>query len=59
LSARTGALCRRDEFGSIKLLGKEAIMEDFPLWLKLLVWLTIGGTFLYAIGAMIYSGMAG
>jgi hypothetical protein len=34
-------------------------MEDFPLWLKLLVWLTIGGTVLYAIVAAIYSGMIG
>lgn len=34
-------------------------MGDFPLWLKLLVWLTIGGTVLYVIGAVIYSGMIG
>lgn len=34
-------------------------MEDFPLWLKLLVWLTIGGTVLYAIGAMIYAAIGG
>jgi hypothetical protein len=42
-----------------KLLGKEAIMDDFPIWLKLLVWLTIGSTILYVIGAAIYSGMVG
>jgi hypothetical protein len=34
-------------------------MEDFPIWLKMLVWLTVGGTIAYAVGAMIYSGMAG
>jgi len=34
-------------------------MGDFPLWLKLLVWLTVGGAVLYAIGAAIYSGMIG
>jgi hypothetical protein len=34
-------------------------MGDFPIWLKLLVWLTIGGTVLYAIGAAIYSGIVG
>jgi hypothetical protein len=34
-------------------------MEDFPLWLKLLIWLIIGGTVLYAGGAAIYSGMMG
>jgi hypothetical protein len=32
-------------------------MEDFPIWLKLMVWLIIGGTVVYAVGAMIYSGM--
>jgi hypothetical protein len=30
-------------------------MEDFPVWLKLLVWLVIGGSLAYAVGAMIYS----
>jgi hypothetical protein len=39
--------------------GKESTMEDFPIWLKLLVWLIIGGTVVYAVGAMIYSGMMG
>lgn len=34
-------------------------MEDFPIWLKLVVWATVGATVLYAIGAAIYSGMAG
>jgi hypothetical protein len=42
-----------------KPLGKEAIMDDFPIWLKLLVWLTIGSTIIYVIGAAIYSGMIG
>jgi hypothetical protein len=34
-------------------------MEDFPIWLKLIVWLIIGGTMAYAAGAAIYSGMMG
>jgi hypothetical protein len=34
-------------------------MEDFPIWLKLVVWTTVGGTLAYAIGAAIYSGMIG
>jgi len=29
-------------------------MEDFPLWLKLIVWFVVGGTALYMVGAMIY-----
>jgi hypothetical protein len=34
-------------------------MEDFPIWLKLLIWLTVGGTVAYAAGMMIYSAMMG
>lgn len=34
-------------------------MEDFPIWLKLAVWLTVAGTVVYAVGAVIYSGMGG
>jgi hypothetical protein len=34
-------------------------MEEFPIWLKLIIWGTIGTTVLYAVGAAIYSGMAG
>jgi len=32
-------------------------MEDFPIWMKLLIWLVIGGTMVYAAGMMIYSAM--
>jgi membrane protein required for beta-lactamase induction len=39
--------------------GKELTMEDFPIWLKVLVWLIVGGTVVYAIGAMVYTGMMG
>lgn len=31
-------------------------MEDFPLWLKLIVWLIVAGTVLYTVGATIYFG---
>jgi hypothetical protein len=34
-------------------------MEDFPIWLKLVVWATVAGTLVYAVGAAIYSGMLG
>ena len=34
-------------------------MEDFPIWLKLIIWLTVGGTVAYAIGAMVYTNMMG
>jgi hypothetical protein len=34
-------------------------MEDFPIWLKLLIWLLIGGTVVYAVAAGIYSSMMG
>ena len=34
-------------------------MEDFPIWMKLLIWLIIGGTVAYAAGMMIYSAMTG
>jgi|Tabmets5t2r1_1033131.scaffolds.fasta_scaffold494854_1 hypothetical protein len=29
-------------------------MDDFPIWLKAIVWLTALGTGVYAVGAMIY-----
>jgi hypothetical protein len=34
-------------------------MEDFPIWVKLVVWLIIAGTVIYAVGAAFYAGMAG
>jgi hypothetical protein len=34
-------------------------MEDFPIWFKVLIWLTVGGTIAYAIGAATYSWMMG
>ena len=32
-------------------------MDDFPIWMKVLVWLIIGGTVAYAGGMMIYATM--
>ena len=29
-------------------------MEDFPVWLKMTIWLIVGGTVLYAVGAIVY-----
>ena len=34
-------------------------MEDFPIWLKLIVWLVLGSTVIYAIGAFIYHNILG
>jgi hypothetical protein len=34
-------------------------MEDFPLWLKLIIWLVIGGTVAYVIIELAYHGLAG
>jgi hypothetical protein len=34
-------------------------MEDFPLWLKVIVWLIVGGTAAWVVGAMLYWGLAG
>jgi len=33
---------------------KGRVMEDFPVWLKMTIWLIVGGTVLYALGAMVY-----
>jgi hypothetical protein len=30
-------------------------MEDFPIWLKALIYLIIGGTVLYTVAAILYS----
>jgi hypothetical protein len=32
-------------------------MEDFPIWLKALIWLVVGGTIAYAIGEIIYTAL--
>jgi hypothetical protein len=34
-------------------------MEDFPIWLKMVIWLVIGGTVAYAIGAVVFTAMLG
>jgi len=34
-------------------------MEDFPIWLKLIIWLGVGSTLIYAIGAIVYYGLFG
>jgi hypothetical protein len=46
-----------NDLAHAKPIGKEANMEDFPIWLKALIWLTVGGTVIYVIAAAIYSGM--
>jgi hypothetical protein len=38
---------------------RKLVVEDFPIWLKIVVWLLIGGSVAYAIAAAIYSGMIG
>jgi len=34
-------------------------MEDFPIWLKLIVWLIVGSTVVYVIAAAVYSSFLG
>jgi len=34
---------------------EEIAMEDFPIWLKLVIWGTIGLTVLYTIWGMLHS----
>jgi hypothetical protein len=34
-------------------------MEDFPILLKVVIWLVVGGTIAYAAGAAIYTAMMG
>ena len=40
-------------------IGRETTMEDFPIWLKLVIWLLLGGTIAYAAAAAIYTGIMG
>jgi hypothetical protein len=35
---------------------RKKVVEDFPLWLKLIVWLIVGGTVIWTITAMFYWG---
>jgi len=30
-------------------------MKDFPLWLKIMIWIVIGSTGAYMLGSMIYA----
>lgn len=57
LRVRSGFLLKT-KFGWCRTRGKD-VMEDFPIWLKLLVWLVISGTVLYAIVAAILSALNG
>lgn len=34
-------------------------MEDFPIWLKLIIWLGVSSTLIYAIGAFVYYNLLG
>jgi hypothetical protein len=34
-------------------------MEDFPIWLKLIIWLTVGSTLIYTVGAFVYYNVVG
>ena len=38
---------------------KELNMEDFPLWLKLIVWTVVAGTVVWMLAAMIHFGLLG
>jgi hypothetical protein len=34
-------------------------MDDFPIWLKLVVWLIVGGTVVYTVVAMVSAALNG
>jgi hypothetical protein len=34
-------------------------MEDFPIWLKILIWLVVGVTTAYTAGMALYTVMTG
>jgi hypothetical protein len=34
-------------------------MEDFPILLKMVIWLVVGGTVAYAIAAVLFTAMLG
>jgi hypothetical protein len=40
-----------------KRIRKEAVMDDMPMWMKLLIWIVVGGTVLYTITSVIISAM--
>jgi hypothetical protein len=39
--------------------GKATIMEEFPIWLKVLIWIVMVSTVVYAVGAVLYCGFFG
>jgi len=55
--SRSRTLFALQQSASAELRWKGTIMDDFPIWLRLLIWLVIGGTVAYAVGAIIYSAM--
>jgi hypothetical protein len=58
LFARAAPFCGRDKWPeAAPPFGKELFMEDFPIWLKALIWLVVGGTIVYTVGMIIYSGL--
>jgi hypothetical protein len=38
---------------------RQKVVDDFPLWLKIIVWLIVGGTVIWTITAMVYFGLTG
>jgi hypothetical protein len=38
---------------------RQNVVDDFPLWLKINVWLIVGGTVIWTIAAMFYWGLTG
>jgi len=34
-------------------------MDDFPIWLKVVIWLIVGCTLVYTIGAFVYYNILG
>ncbi len=38
-------------------LARERVMEDFPVWMKIIVVATVGGTAVWMLAAMVYFGL--
>jgi hypothetical protein len=54
LSATTG-MSNRQQSRKRPPLSEEKFMEDFPIWLKLIIWGTIGLTVLYTGWGLLHS----
>jgi hypothetical protein len=38
---------------------RQNVVDDFPMWLKIVAWLIVGGTVIWTITAMVHFGFTG